>query len=206
MNPAASMARPVPKPNEPLPWPMSKMTPRSRAARVSSRTAPSARAGLFGKERKQCVSTSPGRSRSMTSRRLGGGKSRCAMTGNPNSSATSMAMSSGAMPLDPPAPRPTLTLIPTTRSACSRATRTHSRASSRRMSWHSPTITASLKANIPGKETLRNGSTRGLAGSITWRRKPARLAGPAVPASTSVVVAPCRAISSGSTPMDVPPQ
>ena len=43
-------------------------------------------------------------------------------------------------------------------------------------------------------------------GSMTWRRKPGKFAGPAVPASTNVVVPLRRAMGSASTPIDVPPQ
>ena len=74
------------------------------------------------------------------------------------------------------------------------------------MSWHSPTITAREKAKMPAKEAFRNGSTRTVAGSMMWLRKPCMLAGPAVPASISVVQALWRAIRSGSTPIEVPPQ
>ena len=72
-----------------------------RASRTPRGSAP--RTGALGKGRKQCVSTSPLRNRDSTSRRLGGGKSRCAMTGRPVASATSSAMSSGATPEVPPA-------------------------------------------------------------------------------------------------------
>lgn len=72
------------------------------------------------------------------------------MTGMPTSSATSSAMSSGAMPDVPLADRPTRTLMPTTMSRLAAATRAHSRESSRRMSAHSPTITDWLKAKMPG--------------------------------------------------------
>jgi hypothetical protein len=153
--PAASMPRVVPKPNEPPPWPMSKITPRARAARISSRTLPSGRTGALGKGRKQWVRMSPGRSRSTTSRRDGGGLSRWAITGRPSSSATSRAMSSGFAPESPLAERPTRTLMPSTRSLCSRATRTASRGSIRRMSEFSPTITVLEKAKMPGKAMLR---------------------------------------------------
>ena len=79
----------------------------------------------------------------------------CAMTGRPSSSATSIAMSSGAIPLAPPAPRPTRTLMPTIRSLFSRATRTHSLRSRSRRSDASPTITVRLNAKMPANETLR---------------------------------------------------
>ncbi len=55
------------KENEPMPWPTSKNTPRWRAASTSGRTWPSLVVGVLGKGRKQCVSTSPLRSRSTTS-------------------------------------------------------------------------------------------------------------------------------------------
>src|SRR5712671_5104592 len=42
--------------------------------------------------------------------------------------------------------------------------------------------------------------------SITWRRKPWKFPGPALPASTKVVVPLCRATSAASTPSEVPPQ
>ncbi len=65
--PLASMARAVLKANEPLPWPMSKITPRSRARSTAGFTVPCAVAGELGKGRKQWVSTSPMRRRSTTS-------------------------------------------------------------------------------------------------------------------------------------------
>ena len=102
-NPAVSIASAVRKPNEPLPCPMSKMTPRRRASSTSSRIRPSCCTGASGNGRKQCVRMSPRRRRVSTSSRLGGGLSRCAMTGNPVSSATSSAMSRGATPEAPPA-------------------------------------------------------------------------------------------------------
>ena len=43
-------------------------------------------------------------------------------------------------------------------------------------------------------------------GSITWARKPWKLPGPALPASTNVVTEPLRARGSAATPSDVPPQ
>ena len=43
-------------------------------------------------------------------------------------------------------------------------------------------------------------------GSITCRRKPWKLPGPALPASMKVVTPPVRASSSASTPSEVPPQ
>src|ERR1051326_4934286 len=159
-NPAASMARAVPKPKDPWPCPISKITPRSRAATISSRTPPSGAAGELGNGRKQWVSTSPLRSRDKTSSRLGGGKSRWHITGRLTASATSSAMSSGATPEVPPALLPTRTLMPTTRSRCSSATFLHSRRSSRRISAHSPTITLALNAKMPAKETLRYGKIR----------------------------------------------
>ena len=42
--------------------------------------------------------------------------------------------------------------------------------------------------------------------SITWRRKPRKLPGPALPASMKVVVPLRRASASASTPSEVPPQ
>ena len=150
LNPAASIARPVAKPKEPPPWPISKITPRSRAALISGRTAPAGDEGALGNGRKQWVRMSPGRRRAITSSRDGGGWSRWAISGRPSSSAASSAMSMGAMPEAPPAPRPTRTLMPTIRSAFSRATRTHSLRSSRRRSEHSPTITVLENAKIPG--------------------------------------------------------
>jgi len=43
-------------------------------------------------------------------------------------------------------------------------------------------------------------------GSMTWRRNPGKLPGPALPASTRVVVPPSRATVAASTPIEVPPQ
>ena len=122
-------------------------------------------------------------------------------------SATSKAMSIGAMPALPLAPRPTRILMPTTRSAFSRATRTHSLRSSRRRSSDSPTITVCEKAKMPAYDRLSNGRMRtGNAGSITCLRNPGKLPGPAVPASTKVAVALVRASATASTPIEVPPQ
>ena len=205
--PAASIARQVAKPHEPAPWPMSKITPRSRAARTSGRTPPPGCDGALGNGRKQCVRMSPGRRRPITSARDGGGWSRCAISGRPVASATSSAMSSGAMPELPLAPRPTRTLMPTIRSACACATRTHSPRSSRRRSSHSPTITVFENAKMPANDRFSSGRIRtGRAGSITCLRNPGKLPGPAVPASTKVAVALVRASATASTPIAVPPQ
>ena len=87
-------------------------------------------------------------------------------------------MSSGATPLEPPAPRPTRTLMPTMRSRFSRAMRTHSPRSSRRRSEASPTITVRLKAKMPANETLRNARIRTGDGSMTCRRKPGEIRRP----------------------------
>ena len=65
--PLASMARAVLKANEPLPWPMSNLTPRLRASSTSCLTVPWWVAGELGNGRKACVRTSPGRSRPITS-------------------------------------------------------------------------------------------------------------------------------------------
>ena len=65
--PLASMARAVLNANEPLPWPMSKRTPRFRASSTSCFTVPWCVAGELGKGRKAWVRTSPGRSRPSTS-------------------------------------------------------------------------------------------------------------------------------------------
>ena len=199
------MARLVPKPQEPPPWPMSKITPRSRAASTSGRTPPPGIEGAFGNGRKQWVRMSSLRRRDITSMREGGGWSRWAISGRPSSSATSSAMSIGAMPELPLAPRPTRTLTPTIRSRLSRATRRHSRMSSRRRSSHSPTITVPENAKMPANDKLISGRIRtGSAGSITCLRKPAKLPGPA--ASTKVAVALVRASATASTPIEVPPQ
>jgi len=66
-NPATSIASATVKSNDPLPWPMSKITPRSRACQQASRTRPSAWQGALGNGLKQWVSTSPGRSSASTS-------------------------------------------------------------------------------------------------------------------------------------------
>jgi hypothetical protein len=63
----ASIARAVLKANEPLPWPMSNSTPRSRASSTTFFTVPCAVAGVFGNGRNAWVSTSPGRNRASTS-------------------------------------------------------------------------------------------------------------------------------------------
>jgi hypothetical protein len=52
-NPALSIASAVREPNEPLPYPMSKIAPRSRASKTSSRICPSSVTGAFGNGRKQ---------------------------------------------------------------------------------------------------------------------------------------------------------
>jgi len=67
MKPLASMARAVLKANDPLPWPISKITPRLRAASTAGLTLPWALAGVLGNGRNAWVSTSPGRSRLITS-------------------------------------------------------------------------------------------------------------------------------------------
>src|SRR5262249_20184573 len=65
--PLASMPRAVLKANEPLPWPMSKSTPRWRASMTARFTVPCAVTGAFGKGRNACVRTSPGRRRVLAS-------------------------------------------------------------------------------------------------------------------------------------------
>ena len=186
---------------------MSKITPRSRAASTSSRTPPPGLDGAFGKGRKQCVRMSPGRRRDSTSAREGGEWSRWAISISPASSATSSARSTGAMPAPALALRPTRTLMPTIMSACSRATARQDLASSRRTSCDSPYITAREKAKMPGKDRFSSGTMRtGRDGSITCLRKPRKLAGPAVPASTKVAVALLSASLVASTPIEVPPQ
>ena len=59
---------------------------------------------------------------------------------------------------------------------------------------------------MPGNDTFMYGRMRTGDGSITCLRKPSMLAGPAVPASTKVVVALVRASAAASTPIEVPPQ
>jgi hypothetical protein len=60
-NPSVSIASAVRMPNEPLPCPMSKITPRRRASGTSSRICPSSFTGALGNGRKQCVRMSPRR-------------------------------------------------------------------------------------------------------------------------------------------------
>ena len=67
-------------------------------------------------------------------------------------------------------------------------------------------MTDLLKAKMPANEICRNGKMRREQRSITCLRKPRKFAGPAVPASTKVVVPLRRPTSSASTPADVPPQ
>ncbi len=155
LKPSASIARAVWKPNEPLPWPMSKITPRSRAALTSARMSWPWVTGALGKGRKQWVRISPLRSLGITSSWVGGGMSIWVMTGSCSSSAACRARSSGATPVPPPAIRPARTLTPTTRSRCSRAARTASAGSHKRRSPHSPTMTFWLKPKMPAKEMLR---------------------------------------------------
>ena len=79
--PLASIVRAVLNANDPMPWPMSKMTPRLRASITAGRTPPSGVVGLLGNGRKQWVRMSPGLKRSSTSSSVGGGTSICAMSG-----------------------------------------------------------------------------------------------------------------------------
>ena len=188
--PAPIIASAVTNPNEPCPCPISNITPRSLAAMISSRTAPSRiLAGALGNGRKQCVRMSPFRNRETTSSRLGGGLSRWHITGRPNSSATSSARSSGAGPWPSLAVMPTRTFMPKISSGYSLATFRQAAGFNRRRSPHSPTMMSLLNAKIPGYEILRNARILVSAGSMTCFRKPVKFPGPAVPASINVVKA-----------------
>lgn len=65
--PTASIARAVANATEPMPCPMSKITPRARVASTQGITRPWASQGMLGKGWKAWVSTSPGRSMPTTS-------------------------------------------------------------------------------------------------------------------------------------------
>ena len=101
--PASIMARAEGNAKDPMPCPVSKMTPRSRAFRTHSSTLPSARAGELGNGRRQWVSTSPGRSSASTSSITGNGWSRWTITLMPTRSATWRATFSGPIPWSAPA-------------------------------------------------------------------------------------------------------
>ncbi len=110
------------------------------------------------------------------------------------------------MPLTPLVLAPSRTLMPRITSGCARATAAQFSVSISAMSWLSPAITDGENAKMPAWETWRNARMRVWLGSITWRRKPAKLPGPADPASSQVVVPQRRASASASMLMDVPPQ
>ena len=73
MKPLASIVFAVANEKEPMPWPMSKITPRLRASVTQEWIPPVGVAGLLGKGRKQCVRMSPERMRVKTSGSVGGG-------------------------------------------------------------------------------------------------------------------------------------
>ena len=114
--PSASMARAVCQPNEPFPWPTSKMTPRCRAACTAVLILPLPSIGAFGKRRKQWVSTYPTQPRDnllVRGRRLVDVHHQR----RPISFGHLLATSSGTIPAAPLAVRPMRTLMPVMRSA-----------------------------------------------------------------------------------------
>ncbi len=204
--PPASIASATPKSNDPAPCAMSNSTPRSLARQQASSTRPSAVQGALGNGLKQWVRMSPGRRSASTSARRGGGRSMWHMTGKPARSAAAKAWCRGAMPFTPLVFMPTRTFTMRIRSGCARATAAQVSVSIRRMSKDSPTIAVLEKAKMPAWLTCRAARMRVWLGSMTWVRKPAKLPGPAEPASSQVVVPLRRASASASMLMLVPPQ
>ncbi len=142
----------------------------------------------------QCVTMSPGRSRSSTSATGGGASPTCAITGTPHASATAMPRRSGSTPLAPTVAASMRTLMPRIRSRFARTVRTARSTSSGSRSTLSP-----VRAASPGAAMFSSTGTR-TDRVAAYARSPSMVNAPADPASTHVVTPVYQAIGSGSTP------
>ena len=121
--PCSARRRDTSQEKEPLPCPMSKRMPRSRARRTAGLTRPlwSTRR-VTGCPLKACVTRSPGRRISSACSRTGGGSPMCSITGIPAIPAAATAIHTGwAVLSSPKALRLPRTLTPTTRSGLASA-------------------------------------------------------------------------------------
>ena len=117
LRPAAISASAVSYANEPVPWPMSMMTPESHARRARRRAAARRRRRSSSSGPvKQCVRMSPGRISASTSSIAGGPNAMCTISGSSHSSAARRARRSGSRPFSPTVGVPIRTLTPRTRS------------------------------------------------------------------------------------------